>query len=63
MQMNAAVTSTNNNKTANCKISTTTIKQNVKFQCRAGEFYNVLSSIEVIILPDYCLNINAININ
>ncbi|KYQ51073.1 Muscarinic acetylcholine receptor DM1 [Trachymyrmex zeteki] len=48
MQMNAAVTSTNNNKTANCKISTTTIKQNVKFQCRAGEFYNVLSSIEMV---------------
>ncbi|EGI69563.1 Activator of 90 kDa heat shock protein ATPase-like protein 1 [Acromyrmex echinatior] len=47
MQMNAAVTPTNN-KTANCKISTTTIKQNVKFQCRADEFYNVLSSIEMV---------------
>ncbi|KYM77841.1 Activator of 90 kDa heat shock protein ATPase like protein 1 [Atta colombica] len=48
MQMNAAMTPTNNNKTANCKISTTTIKQNVKFQCRADEFYNVLSSIEMV---------------
>jgi len=63
MQMNAAVTPMNNNKTANCKISTTTIKQNVKFQCRADEFYNVLSSIEVIILPNYCLNIDGINVN
>lgn len=51
MQMNAAVTPTNNNKKGS-KISTTTIKQNVKFQCRAGEFYNVLSTIEVIILPN-----------
>jgi len=46
MQMNAAMTPANNNKTG-CKISTTTIKQNIKFQCRAEEFYNVLSSIEV----------------
>jgi len=46
MQMNAAMTPVNNNKT-DCKISTTTIKQNIKFQCRAEEFYNVLSSIEV----------------
>jgi len=56
MQMNAAVTPANNNKTG-CKISTTTIKQNIKFQCRAEEFYNVLSSTEVTILPNYCLEI------
>lgn len=46
--MNAVVTPTNNNKTVG---STTTIKQNIKFQCRAEEFYNVFSTIEVIILP------------
>lgn len=60
MQMNAAVTPMNNNKT-DSKISTTTIKQNIKFQCRAEEFYNVLSSIEVINLSNYFkidININ-----
>lgn len=59
--MNAAVTPTNNNKTVDSKISTTTIKQNVKFQCRAQEFYNVLSSIEVISLSKYVkidINVN-----
>lgn len=52
MQMNTAITPANNHETVGCKISTTTIKQNVKFQCRAKEFYNVLSSVEVII-ADY----------
>lgn len=49
MQMNTTVTQTNDHEAVGCKISTTTIKQNIKFQCRAEEFYNVLSSIEVII--------------
>ncbi|GAB1867135.1 Activator of 90 kDa heat shock protein atpase 1-like protein [Camponotus japonicus] len=48
MQMNTAITPANNHETVGCKISTTTIKQNVKFQCRAEEFYNVLSSIEMV---------------
>ncbi|XP_011869102.1 PREDICTED: activator of 90 kDa heat shock protein ATPase homolog 1 isoform X2 [Vollenhovia emeryi] len=48
MKMNASVTPTNNNKTEGHKISTTTIKQNVKFQCRAEEFYNVFCTVEMV---------------
>ncbi|XP_020297214.1 activator of 90 kDa heat shock protein ATPase homolog 1 isoform X2 [Pseudomyrmex gracilis] len=47
MQMNTAVKSTNN-KTIGCKISTTSINQQIKFQCRAEEFYNVFSSPEMV---------------
>lgn len=47
MQMNATVTSSNNNKAAGYKISTTSITQQQKFMCRAKEFYNVLTSPEV----------------
>lgn len=47
--MNTAVVPTNNNKTASCKVSTTTIKQQQKFQCRAEEFFNVFTIVEVII--------------
>jgi len=56
MQMNATVTPTNNNKAVGCKVSTTTIKQQVKFQCRAEEFYNVFSSTEVIICPSIIID-------
>lgn len=47
MQMNSTVVSSNNKKELGCKISTTTIKQQQKFQCRAEEFYNVFTTIEV----------------
>lgn len=47
MQMNSTVTSSNN-KSVGVKISTTSIKQQQKFMCRANEFYNVLTSPEVI---------------
>lgn len=50
MQMNSTVVSSNNKKELGCKISTTTIKQQQKFQCRAEEFYNVFTSVEVRIL-------------
>ncbi|XP_015588663.1 activator of 90 kDa heat shock protein ATPase homolog 1 [Cephus cinctus] len=46
MQMNSVVTT--NNKSPGCKISTTTIKQQQKFQCRAEEFYNVFTSVEMV---------------
>lgn len=47
MQMNSTVVSSINKKELGCKISTTTIKQQQKFQCRAEEFYNVFTTIEV----------------
>lgn len=47
MQMSSGVISSNNKKEFGCKISTTTIKQQQKFQCRADEFYNVFTTIEV----------------
>ncbi|XP_033228102.1 activator of 90 kDa heat shock protein ATPase homolog 1 [Belonocnema kinseyi] len=46
MQMNSTVVS--NNKSVGCKISSTTIKQQQKFQCRAEEFYNVFTSPELV---------------
>ncbi|XP_014484567.1 PREDICTED: activator of 90 kDa heat shock protein ATPase homolog 1 [Dinoponera quadriceps] len=48
MQMNTAATPTNNHKTVGCKISTTTIKQQQKFQCRAEEFFKVFSTVEMV---------------
>ncbi|KOC69144.1 Activator of 90 kDa heat shock protein ATPase like protein 1 [Habropoda laboriosa] len=48
MQMNATMVSMNNKKELGCKISTTTIKQQKKFQCRAEEFYNVFTTIEMV---------------
>ncbi|XP_011306173.1 activator of 90 kDa heat shock protein ATPase homolog 1 [Fopius arisanus] len=45
-QMNATVVS--NNKTPGYKISTTTVKQQQKFQCRAPEFFNVLTTTEMV---------------
>lgn len=48
MQMNSTVVSSNNKKKVGCKISTTTIKQQKKFQCRAKEFYNVFTTIEMV---------------
>ncbi|EFN89970.1 activator of 90 kDa heat shock protein ATPase homolog 1 [Harpegnathos saltator] len=49
MQMNTGMVGpTNNNKTVGCKISTTTIKQQQKFQCRADEFFNVFSTVEMV---------------
>lgn len=47
MQMNSMVV-TSNNKNVGCKISTTTIKQQQKFQCRAQEFFNVFTTVEMI---------------
>uniref|UniRef100_A0ABD2X4J9 Activator of Hsp90 ATPase AHSA1-like N-terminal domain-containing protein n=1 Tax=Trichogramma kaykai TaxID=54128 RepID=A0ABD2X4J9_9HYME len=46
MQMNAAVTNTTN-KSTGVKISTTAVKQQQKFMCRAEEFYNVMTSPEM----------------
>ncbi|CAK9800035.1 Activator of 90 kDa heat shock protein ATPase homolog 1 [Anthophora quadrimaculata] len=48
MQMNSTMVSVNNKKEAGSKISTTTIKQQKKFQCRAEEFYNVFTTIEMV---------------
>lgn len=48
MQMNSTVATTNNKKESDSKISTTTIKQLQKFQCRAKEFYNVFTTIEMV---------------
>ncbi|XP_053975735.1 activator of 90 kDa heat shock protein ATPase homolog 1 [Hylaeus anthracinus] len=48
VQMNSTVVSSNNKKDAGCKISTTTIKQQQKFQCRAEEFYNVFTTVEMV---------------
>lgn len=48
MQMNSAIVS--NNKGNGCKINTTTIKQQQKFQCRAQDFYNAFTVPEVKIL-------------
>ncbi|XP_076243157.1 activator of 90 kDa heat shock protein ATPase homolog 1 [Calliopsis andreniformis] len=48
MQMNSTVVSRNNDKELGCKISTTTIKQQQKFQCRAEEFYNVFTTVEMV---------------
>lgn len=45
--MNTAITPTNNASVGH-KIATTTIKQQQKFQCRAQEFYNAFTTIEVI---------------
>lgn len=44
-QMNTTVLS--DNKTAGYKISTTTVKQQQKFQCRAQEFFNAFTTTEV----------------
>lgn len=44
--MNSTVVSSNK-KELGCKISTTKIKQQQKFQCRAEEFYNVFTTVEV----------------
>ena len=48
--MNSTIVSSNNKKELGCKISTTTIKQQQKFQCRAEEFYNVFTTTEVSLL-------------
>ncbi|XP_043275574.1 activator of 90 kDa heat shock protein ATPase homolog 1 [Venturia canescens] len=45
--MNTAITPTNNS-TVGHKIATTSIKQQQKFQCRAQEFYNVFTTIEMV---------------
>lgn len=42
------MTVTANNNVAGCKISTGTVKQQQKFQCRAEEFYNVFTTIEMV---------------
>ncbi|XP_034945737.1 activator of 90 kDa heat shock protein ATPase homolog 1 [Chelonus insularis] len=47
-QMNKTITSKDNNKSVGCKIDTVTIKQQQKFQCRAEEFYNVLTTLEMV---------------
>ncbi|XP_051167111.1 activator of 90 kDa heat shock protein ATPase homolog 1 [Leptopilina boulardi] len=46
MQMNSAIVS--NNKGNGCKINTTTIKQQQKFQCRAQDFYNAFTVPEMV---------------
>lgn len=48
MQMNSSVPAVNHKKDLGCKISTTTIKQQQKFQCRAEEFYNIFTTIEMV---------------
>ncbi|KAG7190860.1 hypothetical protein KM043_006923 [Ampulex compressa] len=48
MKMNSSVVPSNNNQGLGCKISTTTIKQQQKFQCRAEEFYNVFTITEMV---------------
>ncbi|KAI4481907.1 hypothetical protein M0802_013853 [Mischocyttarus mexicanus] len=48
MQMNAAPKQAQQNNVLGYKISTTTIKQQQKFQCRAEEFYNVFTTIEMV---------------
>ncbi|XP_015435744.1 PREDICTED: activator of 90 kDa heat shock protein ATPase homolog 1 [Dufourea novaeangliae] len=48
MQMNSTVVPSSNRKELGCKISTTTIKQQQKLQCRAEEFYNVFTTIEMV---------------
>ncbi|XP_076227076.1 activator of 90 kDa heat shock protein ATPase homolog 1 isoform X2 [Nomia melanderi] len=48
MQMNSTVVSSQNKKELGTKISTTTIKQRQTFQCRAEEFYNVLTTNEMV---------------
>ncbi|XP_076655305.1 activator of 90 kDa heat shock protein ATPase homolog 1 [Halictus rubicundus] len=49
MQMNSTVASSNKKETVlGTKILTTTIKQQQKFQCRAEEFYNVFTTIEMV---------------
>lgn len=49
MQMNSVVSSNSTSKKeVGCKISTTTIKQQQRFQCRAEEFYNVFTTIEMV---------------
>ena len=49
--MNPVLNSSNNNqessKPIGYKITTTTIKQQRKFLCRANEFYNVMTTPEV----------------
>lgn len=48
MQMNSDVTTANKKSQVGCKISTTSIKQQQKFQCRAEEFYNVFTTVEMV---------------
>lgn len=47
--MNSTVVSSNA-KEVGCKIITTTIKQQQKFQCRAEEFYNIFTTVEVTLI-------------
>ncbi|XP_046620108.1 activator of 90 kDa heat shock protein ATPase homolog 1 [Neodiprion virginianus] len=46
MHMNTVVES--NSQKLGCKITTTTVKQQQKFQCRAEEFYNMFTSTEMV---------------
>ncbi|XP_058789939.1 activator of 90 kDa heat shock protein ATPase homolog 1 [Phymastichus coffea] len=48
MQMNATINS-NNNQSVDCKVVTTTVKQQQKFMCRAQEFYNVMTISEMAV--------------
>lgn len=50
-KMNSTVVS-NDNSVGN-KVSTTTVKQQLKLQCRGQDFYNVFTTVEV--------NLNCIN--
>lgn len=61
MQMNASLAPTNNNKAVDHKVSTTTIKQQQKFQCKGEEFYNVFSTVEVIIISSYFLKVGTLD--
>ncbi|XP_063973917.1 activator of 90 kDa heat shock protein ATPase homolog 1 [Diachasmimorpha longicaudata] len=45
-QMNTTIVS--NNKSLGYKISTTTVKQHHKFQCRAQDFFNVFTTTEMV---------------
>ena len=48
MQMNSTAVSPNQKWELGGTISTTTIKQQQKFQCRAEEFYNVFTTVEMV---------------
>lgn len=47
-QMNSVVSNMKNKSEVGCKVSTTSIKQQQKFQCRAQELYNVFTTIEMV---------------
>lgn len=48
VQMNSIINLSNNNKTSSCLIKTVTIKQQQKFMCRSKDFYNVMTTPEMV---------------